>query len=237
MPKLESFTGEHLAEFGDLIRGIAREATSMEDAARRCVDLLYDNLDGEDGGRAAALIRLYKTHPYGRLPDELRAFARGTLDAEPEDDTRCLTLLATRGALPEWDDRHRSEGHKAIPLPSVEFVRRLPMVAGLVEHLGLEIADIVRPSKHRIVELAQATYGVFHVPVATGSEYLPAQDFVAEHAIASALGYGGVLFSGDFFAVVIFSRVPVTSDVAETIRILSLATRVALMPFGNRVFS
>ena len=201
------------------------------------VDVLWAELEAEDGAPALALVRLYQTHAFGKLPEDLRTFARGILDEDPDAETRCLTLLATRGLEPDWNDRRKSEGHKAIPLPSVEFVRRLPMVAGLVEHLGLEIADIVRSSKHRIVELAQTTYGVFHVPVAAGREYLPAQDFVAEHAIASALGYGGVLFSGDFFAVVIFSRVPVTSDVAETIRILSLATRVALMPFGNRVFA
>jgi hypothetical protein len=74
------------------------------------------------------------------------------------------------------------------------------------------------------------------VPDAVGSPFVPAQDFVVENRIRSALGFGGILFSGDFFAVVLFSTVAVSADVADRARILSLAVRVALMPFGSRVF-
>ena len=62
---------------------------------------------------------------------------------------------------------------------------------------------------------------------------MPAQDFVEKHGIVSALGFGGVLFSGDFYAVVMFSRVPISAAVADRLRMLSLATRVSLMPFGT----
>ena len=48
---------------------------------------------------------------------------------------------------------------------------------------------------------------------------------------------GGVLFTGDFFAVVIFSREHIDERTADTLRVLSLATRVALMPHGLRVFA
>jgi hypothetical protein len=236
MARLEEFDGDALAHAGEAIRRVAHEATTMEDAARRVVGFLYDDLLTADGGPALALARLYKTHPYARLPANLRDFARETLDHEPSDDVRCLTLLGTRGVRAEWDDRMQSSGHKAIPLPSVEFVHRLPMVAGLVQQLGLEIDDVVRPDPERIAELSRRTYGVFHVPDAVGSPFVPAQDFVVENRIRSALGFGGILFSGDFFAVVLFSTVAVSADVADRARILSLAVRVALMPFGSRVF-
>jgi hypothetical protein len=236
MARLEEFDGDALSHAGEAIRQIAKEASTMEDAARRVVGFLYEDLRTADGGPAIALARLYKTHPYGRLPHDLREFARATLDHEPADDVRCLTLLGTRGSQPTWDDRMQSTGHKAIPLPSVEFVHRLPMVAGLVEQLGLELGDVVRPDPTRVAELSRRTYGVFHVPDAAGSPFVPAQDFVAEHGIRSALGFGGVLFSGDFFAVVLFSTVPVAASAADRVRILSLAVRVALMPFSSRVF-
>lgn len=209
----------------------------MEESAQKTVDLLWAELQAEDGGPALGLVRLYKTHPYGKLPEDLRDFARGVLDEDPDPETRCLTLLATRGLEPEWNDRRKSEGHKAIPLPSIEFIHRLPMVAALIEQIGLDLADVVRPDRERVAELARKNYDVFHVPEARGSEYVPAQDFVERHGIVSALGFGGVLFSGDFYAVVMFSRVPVSADVADRIRVLSLATRVSLMPFGTRVFS
>ena len=100
----------------------------------------------------------------------------------------------------------------------------------------LEVGDVVRPDPQRVAELSRRTYEIFHVPDAVGSPYVPAQDFVAEHGIRSALGFGGVMFSGDFFAVVLFSTVPVSAAVADRVRILALSVRVALLPFGSRVF-
>lgn len=237
MARLDDFDGEALSRAGESIRQIARDATSMEDASRRVVSFLYDDLRTADGEPALALARLYKTHPYGKLPDDLRAFARAQLVGEPDgDEVRCLTLLGTRGVKAAWDDRRQSSGHKAIPLPSAEFVERLPMIAALVGQLGLEVGDVVRPDPQRVPELSRRTYEIFHVPDAVGSPYVPAQDFVAEHGIRSALGFGGVMFSGDFFAVVLFSTVPVSAAVADRVRILALSVRVALLPFGSRVF-
>ena len=51
----------------------------MEEAAQKTVDVLWAELEAEDGTPALALVRLYKTHPYGKLPEDLRAFARGIL--------------------------------------------------------------------------------------------------------------------------------------------------------------
>lgn len=237
MAILEHFSGEDLEPFGDAIRSHARSAATMEGSAQKTVDLLWAELLAEDGSPALALVRLYKTHPYGKLPEELRAFARGMLEEDPAPETRCLTLLATRGLEPDWNDRRKSEGHQAIPLPSVEFVRRLPMVAGLIDQIGLDLADVVRPDRARVAELARKNYDVFHVPEARGSEFVPAQGFVERYGVTAALGFGGVLFSGDFYAVVLFSREPISAGVADRLRVLSLATRVSLMPFGTRVFA
>jgi hypothetical protein len=234
---LERFDGDDLTSFGDRIRAIAHSAASMEEAAQQVADVLHDGLTDDAGAPALSLVRVYKTHPHGELPPDLRAFADEVAGVRLEPDVRCLTLLATRGARPEWNDRHRSQGHKAIPLPSVAFLERLPMVAGLVTELGLDPQDVVRPGRVRVVELSQRTYDVFHVEHALGSPVLPAQDFVSSERIASAVGFGGVLLTGDFFAVVLFSRVPVNTVVAQQLRVLSLAVRVALLPFGKRVFA
>jgi hypothetical protein len=229
------FSRDDLARCGDEIRAIAKTAASMEDAARRTVDVLWNELR-DAGDPACVLVRLYKTHPYGALPADLQTFAAGVLGQEASPDTRCLVLLATRGLEEAWNDRARSEGHQAIPLPSVEFVRRLPMVAGLIEQLGLDLADVVHPPTERTVDLAQRSYDVFHVERARHNQFIPAQDFVERYRIRSALGFGGVLLSGDFFSVVLFSRLGIDDAVADRLRVLSLATRVALLPFGRRVF-
>ncbi|HZQ83085.1 MAG TPA: hypothetical protein VFB25_14010 [Gaiellaceae bacterium] len=231
MAGLATFSGSDLSRFGDAIRAIPRRVRTMEESAKAVTDFLWDELHDD-----LALVRLYKTHPYAQLPGELQEFAGGLTGGVPSPDVRCLTLLATRGLEPEWNDRRMSEGHKAIPLPNVEFVQRLPMVAGLVEQLGLELADVVQPERKRVLELAQRTYGVFHVEEAAGSPFVPAQEFVERHGVRSALGFGGVLYTGDFFAVVVFARVHVDARTADVVRVLSLATRVALLPFGMRVF-
>jgi hypothetical protein len=237
MARLEAFSGEDLSRAGETIRGFAGSSRSMEHAANRIADFLWNDLQDSAGDPACALIRVYKTHRLDKLPADLAAFARDLVGNDADPATRCLTLLATRGSEPAWNDRSQSVGHRAIPLPSAEFVTRLPMVLGLIQQLGLELEDVVQPKRQRIAELSQRTYGVFHVPTAAGSDFIPAQDFVERYGVRSALGYGGVLFTGDFFAVVIFSRVPVSAVVADTIRVLSLATRVALMPFGTNVFA
>ena len=209
----------------------------MEESAQKTVDLLWTELMDDAGSPALALVRFYKTHPFDKLPEDLRAFARGMLEEDPDPETRCLTMLATRGLEPDWNDRRMSQGHQAIPLPSVEFIHRLPMVAALIDQIGLGLADVVRPDRARVAELVRKNYDVFHVPEALGSAFVPAQDFVERHGVTSALGFGGVLFSGDFYAIVMFSRVPISVEVADRIRVLSLATRVSLMPFGTRVFA
>ena len=51
------------------------------------------------------------------------------------------------------------------------------------------------------------TYNVFHVPEAFDNPLIPAQeDFVLPYRIKSVLGFGGLLPSGDIFAVILFLK-------------------------------
>ncbi len=238
MRDLALYDSDDLRALSARLRAIAHEVTTMEEAARRVVDALYDEFGDGNGERATVLVRLYKTHPYGELPADLQEFAAKLVDGELDPELRCFTLLATRGELPEWNDRRLSHGHRAIPLPSAQMVEMLPMVVQLIRQVGLEPEDVVNPDKGSLIELSQRTYDVFHVPEAVGSPHLPAQEeFVVKHGVASALGFGGMLYSGDFYSVVLFSRVPIDHARAHTIKVLGLAVRVALMPFTRRVFA
>jgi hypothetical protein len=209
----------------------------MAEAAGSIVRYLYDELGDGDGNRACALVRLYKTHPYGELPADLQAFARAALDEEPTPDIRCLTLLGSAGDEEAWNDPRRSAGHQAIPLPGEQMLERLPMVSQLISQLGLDPATVLRPARDQMLSLSQRTYDVFHVPEAVGSPHLPAQQgFVEPYGIRSALGFGGMLYTGDLYAVVLFSRVPVPADAAQLLKILALAVRVPLLSLVRNVF-
>ncbi len=230
---LQQFGVDDLRACSDELRALPGAAGSVADEAQLICEFLYGALVDEDGKPACPLVRLYKTERYGELEPELQDFARGLLDgSQVDDDVRCLTLLGTAGDEPAWNDRARSQGHRAIPLPSEEFVERLPMVAQLIRQLGLELGSVVTPPSGReVVELAQRTNDVFHVAEANGSPYLPAQDFVAAHSIASAVGFGGVFMSGAFFSVVVFSRVPISEPVARTLKILAQPIRIRFLPY------
>src|SRR5512141_169465 len=129
MSNLATFSIKDMVACGDALRGSGAGAQTMEEAGQRMVRRLYETF-GDGAGSASALVRLYKTHPYGALGARLKAFADGILSDEPRSPTmRCLTLLATAGDNPAWNDRRQSVGHQAIPLPSAKVVERLPMVA------------------------------------------------------------------------------------------------------------
>lgn len=241
MPDLAAFSLADVVRCSAEVRQSSAGAASMEDAAGRVVDQLYDTLlDGATGGRALALIRLFKTHPYGALEPEQRAFADRLLGGHAaESSMRCLTLLATRGQKPEWNDRHASRGHTAIPLPSEKMIQNAPMISQLIAQLGVDISALLRPEPDVILDLAQKSYNVFHVPEAKGSPYIPAQDdFVIPFGIRSVLGFGGMLPSGNLFATIMFTTTPVSRETADLFASVALAVKLAILPFdGGATFA
>lgn len=206
----------------------------MEAAARNICRFLYDELVDPAGNRACALVRFYLTHPFGQLDDDLQKFARSVAGAQRVTaDTSCLTLLGTAGAEPAWNSRLTSEGHRAIPLLSAEMVEKAPMIAQLIKAFGLRVTDVVDRSDSIVKDLGGKSYGVFYVPDALGSPYIPAQrEFVIPYGIKSVVGSGGALASVDFFAIVLFTRIHVTAEAAERFRALALDAKASLVRFG-----
>lgn len=238
---LHRFELSDMIELGAVLRRFDSQAASMEDAASAMIRHLYENLvDPGTREKNCVLVRFFKTHPWGDLDAELREFARTAARNSPQlnAQTQCLTLLATAGAQPEWNDRRGSAGHKAIPLVTEEVVLQAPMVAQLIQQIGLDIEQVVRPQSAIMLDADQRSYNVFHVPDAEGSPYVPAQDFVRRHGVRSVLGFGGLFPSGELFAVILFSRVYIPRETAEMFRTLALGIKVALLPFvRGQVFS
>jgi len=213
-------------------------SASMEEAAQHVVDYFYEQLGTtHNGSPACGLIRIFKTHPYGELDDELRSYADALMpDQQIARSTKCLTLLASRGEKREWNSRHDSTGHKSIPLISEEMVTKAPMIARLFTQLGISIRAVLSPDKSFILEAQEKTYNVFHIAEALGSPYIPAQEeFVIPYGIKSVLGFGGVLPSGDLFATIIFSKVPISMEAAQLFAPLALNVKICLLPFNSGV--
>lgn len=221
---------------GRALRGMGDGATSMEEVARRITTYLFDNLiDRRTGARGCALVRLFKTESYAALDAELQSLAAGLSPGKPPSpDMKCLVLMGTAGEKEEWNARENSRGHRIIPLPSKEVIHRIPMIRNLIKQLGLEVESVIRPDPKIILDLATTTYNVFHVAEARNSPYIPDQQgFVLPWGIQSALGCGGMLLSGNIYALILFTKVPIAKDVPNLFRALSLSVKLAIAPFED----
>lgn len=239
MYDLARFTLADLVRCGRDIRHLGAASGAMEETAGLIVRYLYEHFVDRDSGRPiCVLIRLFKTHPFGELSDDLRAFAQSlapsaTLSAE----TKCLTLLATIGEEPRWNMRQNSQRHKAIPLLD-EAVNDIPMISGLLGQLGVKLSDFTVVKPEIIGDLKQIVINVFHVPLARNSPLIPAQqEFVMRYGVESVLGFGGILPDGSLFTVIMFARVPIPPPTAQMFRTIALNVKMALLPsLPGRVF-
>ena len=235
---LANFALRDMVECGRALRRAAEGASSMEGAANAIVRFLHANLVGsQDGAANCALVRCFKTHRFGQLPPELAERAAASLRHAASSAVPCLTLLATAGELPEWNDRRQSSGHQVIPLESVEIVERAPMIASLIQQMGLGIEAALYPHPQLILDADQHAFNVFHVEQAEGDPSIPAQGFVRQYGVRSVLGFGGLLPSGDLFAVILFSKVRIRRETAALFRTIALGVKLALLPHTwGRIF-
>ena len=237
---LNNFTIQDMTTMGKVLRTIGEGALSLEDAAGRITDYLYDALvDGNSGSRACSLTRLFLTVDYGKLTGKLREFAGNILGTDSiSPDMKCLTLMGTKGEMPEWNSRDTSAGHQAIPLPSEDAVVSIPMIRNMIKQFGLDIKTVIKPDPELLLDMDQKTYNVFFAPEAAGSPFITAQDeFVVPRGIKSVLGFGGLFPAGDMFVVIMFLKVPLSVEVAEFFRSLSLNVKIALLPFEDNLFN
>ncbi|QHG18074.1 ATP-binding protein [Nostoc sp. ATCC 53789] len=236
MYDLQMFTMRDMSECGLALRSLGKKANSMEEVGNHIVQYLYNNLiDLKSGERSCALVRFFKTHSYGELPPKLQEYTHSFVSNDVlENNLKCLTLLSTAGQQPEWNSRHKSEGHKVIPLFSKEMIAQIPMIFQLIQQLGLNLDVVVRPDLNLLTDLEQRMYNVFYVPDALGSSYIPSQtSFVIPYNIKSVVGVGGLLPSGNIFIIIMFLKVAIPRISVDLLRPLALNVKMTILPFEN----
>ena len=238
--EISKFSLREATECTMALRKTGSDCRSMEEIANKIVTYIYNNFKDEASGTSdVALVRLFKTQVYEKLDNGFKKFAGQLFPGGVVNErTKCLTLLSTIGDVDAWKSRHDSKGHKVIPLSSEEVVNKLPMIRNLIKQLGLDIKTIINPDPALIKDMAEKTYNIFLVPDALDSPYIPAQnDFVIPFKIKSVIGFGGVLPDGEVFTVIIFSKKPITEDVAVLFKTVALSIKVAVLPFIEKVFA
>jgi len=239
MYDFSNFTTADAVRCGREIRSLGSNALTMEEAANEIVHFFYDSfIEKHSETRSCVLVRLFKTHDYAALDDDLKAFAQKLLGkADNVRDFKCFTLLSTCGVNAEWGSRRNSTGHQAIPLPSIRIVEKIPMMRNIIKQMGLEINSVINPDPEIIMDLSQKTFSVFHIPDALGCPYVPAQEeFVKPYNVKSVLGFGGVLPSGNVFVVIIFAKTPIAVEIANCFAPMALNVKMVILPFEEAVF-
>ena len=212
------------------------EPATLAEAGERVVRFFYEGLLDEQGKPACALVRMFKTHRFTDLDSASKAVAlRALPEAATLPDLRCLTLLATAGDEPDWNQVASSRGHRVIPLPSETMVEQAPMIAQLITQLGGKIANVLNPDPSLFFDTKDASYNLFYVPRALGSPFIVSQKgFVEAYRVSSVLGFGGLLASGDFFAAILFSHVPISTQVADLFKVVGMNLKVAFLPLARK---
>jgi two-component system, NtrC family, sensor kinase len=233
---LQKFSLRDMSECGLALRHLGNKANSMEETSNHIIDYLYNNfIDKQSSEKSCVLVRFFKTNSYRELTPDLQEYAnRLSGNHLPDDNLKCLTLLASAGQLPEWNSRHKSQGHQAIPLESEEAIARIPMIFQLIQQLGLDPSHVVQPDTSLLTDLEQRIYNVFYVPDALGSPYVPSQtSFVIPFNVRSVVGFGGLLPSGNIFVVLMFLKVNIPRMTVDLLRPLALNVKMAILPFDD----
>lgn len=102
---LTDFTMGNMTECSIALRKFGMSTNSMEETAGKIVHYIYNSfIDPETGKNSMALVRLFKTHNYHDLNQDLQAYSDSILSLdEIPTNMKCLTLLASVGDEPEWN--------------------------------------------------------------------------------------------------------------------------------------
>jgi hypothetical protein len=210
-------------------------ATDFASAAQRGAELLYEEL-----AESIVLTRVYVTVPWRELPAPERAYVLSVVEGSSDasalgDGTPVLSLMGTRGARPEWNDRRRSRSHLGIPLLRSRYVEGIAMIARLMTQMGIGLDWIDRGDAAVVYRILGKVAGLFFVEEAgsaidhLGRKIIPAQEFVREHGVRTVFGFGGGYADGTFAALIAFCREPVARAQAERMMPCFNAVKAATM--------
>jgi len=115
----------------------------------------------------------------------------------------------------------------------------IPIISRRLTQFGIDVGSVMRPGPVLVVDMSGKTYNTFYIPEAVGSSYIPTpDDFVIPNGIKSALGFDGVLSSGEPFVVIMFSKPGIPADVINKFSAIGASVKEAMEPFvGNKVFA
>jgi serine phosphatase RsbU (regulator of sigma subunit)/anti-sigma regulatory factor (Ser/Thr protein kinase) len=153
------------------------------------------------------------------------------------DDLPCLVLLSDDGDQPESGDRRTAGEGRTVPLPHPVGNATTPTIPELAEALGITVDAFLPDSEPKLFDDLSKDFDVFFVPEVVPGKQGPTADFVADHGVRSLVGFGSGLPDGTAFLVVVYTRKPVSYQVAGMFRTVAAAAKLALLVAMGRPFS
>jgi hypothetical protein len=230
MTRLSTISMDAFRSWEATVPAAVRACGSFEEAAQRLVGMVFEQFR-----ESVVLARLYSIIPVSRLPPAAREFARSAAASWKKrellhDDTKVLALSGTRGENSQWNSRHSSRGHVAIPLISSAVEEHLPMVSRMIKELWFPMDWVMGSSRAFSADTFGSLGGFFYVEDAetalddAGRRIIPAQDFVASYGVKTVFGTAGLYVrSRMIVTLIVFCR--------ETLE--RAALRQMFMPLGN----
>lgn len=241
MALISNLSLKELVDLNQKLTGQLAGCTALEDAAQEYMSILYEALS-----ESIILARLFAAIPFEELPDPNKEFVRKLAQSTGiseliKERTLVLSLLGSKGAKPEWNDRRNSQGHIGIPLASSDFIDRIPMMSRLLKQLGGGIDWIDANDTELVAKTFKDSSGVFFVRDASteedskGRKIIAAQDFVEEEKVKTVFGIGGCyLGTSLFFTNIVFVREFLDKDIVERFMLQANKFKTATLKLVNK---
>ncbi len=218
---MSTFGSYSVAQLGSL-RAELKELGSACSNLREAGGIVLDRLFAEFGD-SLVLARLFGTVPFAFLPEREQGFARRiaeqrSLSAELTPDTIVVTLLASRGRRPEWNDPSSSRRRLAIPILNESSFDAIPLIGRLLSDTKLGEAWSRKQETLARIETAGGMSQLLHVSDARtmrssdGRPAVPDQDFVADNGVRTVLVLGGSYLNGCVIALILFTTELLTEE-------------------------
>lgn len=245
MTMISRLSFKDVIELQNKIKELENKYNTLADAAQQYMSILYDGLK-----ESIILTRLFATIPFKDLPKLNKEFVKtlahsSGVSKQIKEETLVLSLLGSRGAKPEWNDRRKSKGHVGIPLASSDFIDKIPMISRLLNQLGAGIDWIEETDTKLVAKIFKSISGVFYVKDAEtevdlkGRKIIAAQDFVKEKKVKTVFGIGGCYVKTPlFFTTIIFLREFIEKEMAEQFMLQASKFKIATMGLvvNGRIF-
>lgn len=197
---MKKISGSTLHDFEILLNSVKqiKGIDKVDDLAQSFTDIIYEYFH-----ESLVLLRLFSSVPYASLPTQDRQLVdkkandSGTTHLY-SDGTPILTLLGTRGQKSEWNERHKSQGFRCIPLVSSAYVASLSMLSMQFKKMEFDFGlfdawDTTIVATGHADEYSGMLY-VNHAGIdkdEQGRMIVPHQAFVAENNVKTVVGFGG----------------------------------------------